>query len=204
MDIIKPDYKWAHALTKRTQTTLLILHHSASTSATAEGIHAYHISLGWAGIAYHFLVRKDGSVYEGRPIDMIGGHTKDYNYCSIGICFEGNFEVEYMGDTQLKAGQELIASIIKKYPNIHVGQHKDYNPTECAGAHLPFNYLVSPSDEGNAEKDDTDPSDWAKEACDWAVSKGLFLGYGSGNFNWHDRVTREELAVVLKRFAEMK
>jgi len=45
------------------------------------------------------------------------------------------------------------------------------------------------------------PSDWAKEACDWAVEKGLFTGDENGNMHWQDPVTREELAVVLYRMS---
>ena len=44
------------------------------------------------------------------------------------------------------------------------------------------------------------PSDWAKEAVDWAVKEGLFTGDGNGNFRWRDNITREEAAVVLRRF----
>lgn len=32
------------------------------------------------GIGYHFLVRKDGSVYRGRPEDMVGAHAGNNNY----------------------------------------------------------------------------------------------------------------------------
>lgn len=204
MNIIKPMYQWARALTPRTQTTDLILHHSGTKVASAEGIHAYHQSLGWVGIAYHFLVRKDGSVYAGRPIGMMGGHTKDYNHCAIGICFEGNFDEEYMPDAQLKAGQELIAYICEQYPGIKAGQHKNYNQTACPGANFPFTFLVNPDDEGDVEAPNLEPSAWAKEACDWAVDIGLFKGDGNGNFRWHDNVTREELAVLLMRLEGSK
>jgi hypothetical protein len=43
------------------------------------------------------------------------------------------------------------------------------------------------------------PSDWAQEACDWAVEKGIFTGDENGNMHWQDPVTREELAVILYR-----
>ena len=43
------------------------------------------------------------------------------------------------------------------------------------------------------------PSAWAKEACEWAVKKGIFQGDDKGDFRWQDPVTREQLAVVLRR-----
>ncbi|NLH00770.1 MAG: N-acetylmuramoyl-L-alanine amidase [Clostridiales bacterium] len=204
MKIIYPQYQWAYALTPRKQTTHLILHHSATSSATTENIHAYHKSLGWAGIAYHFLVRKNGAVYAGRPIDMMGGHTKNYNHCSIGVCFEGNFDKEYMPDAQLESGQELISYLLTKYPSIITGQHKDFGKTNCAGANFPFTLLLNPSDEGDADEENKEPSEWAKTACGWAVGKGLFKGDGTGNFRWHEYATREELAAVLMRYSTIE
>ena len=48
------------------------------------------------------------------------------------------------------------------------------------------------------------PSDWAKEAADWAKRTGLAEGDGNGNFGWQQPITREALAVMLHRFAQMQ
>lgn len=193
MKIINPIYQWAYALTLRRQTTHLILHHAAAPVVSAEGIHAYHKSLGWAGIAYHYLVRKDGSVYAGRPIGAQGGHTTGWNHCSIGICFEGNFENEYMTDAQLQAGQELIGKIRDDYPGIIVGRHKEYGQTACPGANFPFTFLVNPVDEGDIEGE-AGPSAWALDAWEWAKAKGITDGTRP-----HDTATREEIITMLWR-----
>lgn len=195
MKTINPQYQWAYALTPRKQTTHLICHHSASSVANAETIHTYHKSLGWAGIAYHFLIRKDGSVYAGRPIGMQGGHTVGMNHCSIGICFEGNFETEYMTDAQLTAGQELVEKIRDDYPGIIVGGHKEFGQTACPGTNFPFTFLVNPIDEGELEELDVDkPSDWANEAWEWASALGITDGTRP-----HDTATREEIITMLWR-----
>ena len=74
MNIIEEKYNWAYPLTPRRTTTLLVLHHEAGSGSTAQQIHNYHrYTNGWAGIAYHYYVRKDGSIYRGRPENMIGG-----------------------------------------------------------------------------------------------------------------------------------
>lgn len=44
------------------------------------------------------------------------------------------------------------------------------------------------------------PSNWAKEACEWAKSTGLFAGDGHGNYGWKEPVTREQMAYILKAF----
>ena len=66
---------------------LVVLHHRAG-NGTVESIHAQHLKNGWAGIGYHFYIRKDGTVYEGRPIAYVGSHCKGNNSCSIGVCLE--------------------------------------------------------------------------------------------------------------------
>jgi len=200
MNINEPDYKWAYALTPRSVTTHLIIHHSAG-HGTSEGIHDYHKSLGWAGIAYHYYVRQDGSIDRGRPENMRGGHTTNWNYCSIGVCFEGNFETEDMPQAQLEAGRELIADIRRRYPAITVGKHRQYQQTACPGRNFPFEEMlreVQPEPAQSAE-DTGEPSDWAKEACEDVKLIGLFKGDGDGSFRWREPITREEMAVLCDR-----
>ena len=84
MDIKKHNLKFS-SMNTRVKTTLLVLHHAAATTCTVEDIHRWHIDNGWSGIGYHFFVRKDGTVYEGRPIDKVGAHAYNYNSISIGI-----------------------------------------------------------------------------------------------------------------------
>ena len=138
MKINEVTYKWNGALTKRRSTTRIILHHAAASKCTAQQIHSWHLANGWVGIGYHFFVRKDGSVYRGRPETVVGAHAGNNNYDSIGICFEGNFMTETMGDAQRKAGQELVQYLKDKYGISKVQKHSDVNATGCPGAHFPF------------------------------------------------------------------
>ena len=137
MKIIEKNYKWNGALARRSSTDYIILHHRAG-NGDADSIHAGHLSQGWTGIGYHFYVRKDGSVYRGRPIDIIGAHCTGKNGCSIGVCFEGNFETETMTDVQHKAGTELVSYLKGLYPGAEVKRHKDLECTACPGRNFPF------------------------------------------------------------------
>ena len=139
INIIQPNYKWAYGATIRQKTDYIVLHHvGAIGSFTPEQIHAEHLKKGWRGIGYNFYVRKDGTIYHGREENAAGGHTLDYNLVSIGICFEGNFEVETMTDAQKKAGQALIAYLKPKYPTAQIVRHKQLNATACPGKNFPF------------------------------------------------------------------
>ena len=42
---------------------------------------------------------------------------------------------------------------------------------------------------------------WYTEAIRWATSQGIIGGYGNGNFGPNDNITREQLAVMLWRYA---
>lgn len=138
MKINEVTYKWSGALTKRRSTSRIILHHAAASKCTAQQIHQWHLANGWVGIGYHFLVRKDGSVYRGRPEDTVGAHAGNNNYDSIGVCFEGSFDREQMGEVQRKAGAELVAYLKGKYGITKVQKHSDVNATGCPGVHFPF------------------------------------------------------------------
>lgn len=146
MNIVEKTYKWAMPLSKRNSTDLLILHHAAAASCTAEDVHRWHVGNGWAGIGYHYLVRKDGTIYRGRPEDTVGAHAYGANSHSIGICFEGNYQVEQsMPSAQLAAGQALVADIKRRWGITGVIGHKDVSgsTTDCPGRYFPFADIVS-------------------------------------------------------------
>lgn len=142
MNVTENTYQWARALYPRQTTDCVVLHHAAAKSASPDDIHRAHLARGWSGIGYHYYIRKDGTIYRGRPEKMTGGHCEGENYHTIGICFEGNFMDETMPDKQLEAGRWLLDDIRKRHPNIHVVRHKDLNSTSCPGTHYPFDKMT--------------------------------------------------------------
>lgn len=159
MNIIEKTYNWAKPLSKRGTTDLLILHHAAAASCTAEDVHRWHLGNGWAGIGYHYLVRKDGTIYRGRPEDTVGAHAYGANSHSIGVCFEGNYEVEQnMPAAQLTAGQALVADIKRRWGITNVIGHKDVagSTTDCPGKYFPFAAIISgtPETQNNTTEED--------------------------------------------------
>lgn len=117
----------------------IALHHSGvSVLQSVEVIHNYHKSKGWAGIGYHYYVRKDGSVYRGRPENMAGAHCPGVNSTSIGICAEGNFSEETMSDVQKQAIIELVKDIKSRYDIKWVKGHREIISTDCPGDNFPL------------------------------------------------------------------
>lgn len=141
LKIVEPEYKWNGTLTKRNATKYIVIHHCAG-NGTPASIHNSHIKQGWTGIGYHFYVRKDGSIWRGRPISVIGAHCAGHNHESIGICFEGNFETENkIANVQLRAGKALVTYVNGLYPNAQIKKHKDFGGTACPGRYFPFDEI---------------------------------------------------------------
>ena len=199
MEILKPEYVWAYRPGLRTETDYVVLHHAAADGAP-EDVHRYHRDVrGWAGIAYHYYVRKDGRVYQGREENWNGGHTEGYNSRSIGVCFEGNFELEQMTQAQILAGRSLLALLHARYPQALMVRHGDLGGTACPGKNFPFaaltEQLPAPAPEESAEQ----PAPWAKEAVERWIALGILQGDGSGGYGFAEPVTLERLIVLVER-----
>lgn len=122
----------------------IILHHTGTTVLqTVETIHNYHISKGWAGIGYHYYVRKDGNIYKGRSENIAGAHCPGYNYNTIGICAEGDFNTEGMGEKQKQAIKKLIMNIKSRYKIKYIKKHGEVISTSCPGAKYPFSEVIT-------------------------------------------------------------
>lgn len=91
--------------TLSTTVKAIVIHHTAGTNdytpdtaaAQVRGIYAYDTQgLGWADIAYNFLVDKWGRVYEGRAGSITqpvrGAHAMGFNTDTMGISAIGNYE----------------------------------------------------------------------------------------------------------------
>lgn len=141
MNIIETNLSFG-TMSKRASTYRIILHHAAM-NGSVEDIHRVHKNKGWAGIGYHFYVRKDGSVYRGRPEWAIGAHASGSNYNSLGICAEGNFENESMSDAQKNAIIELVNYLKSKYGILVVQRHRDVGSTACPGKNYPYYAIVN-------------------------------------------------------------
>lgn len=148
MNIIETNLKFKEMNTRK-ETNRIILHHAEATECTAEQIHQWHLNNGWSGAGYHFLVRKDGTIYRLRPEDKVGAHAGGSNSDSIGICFEGKYMEETMPEAQLKAGQELVAYIKGKYNITKVQKHSDVCKTSCPGSNFPFDEIANVTVEQN-------------------------------------------------------
>lgn len=138
IDIKEIDYDFGSDLEYGNNPKYLVLHHTASYSISPESINEMHKEKGWAGIGYHFYIRKDGTIYRGRPEEAIGAHAIGRNRDSLGICLEGNFENEYLTGPQLESLEKLSLELILKYNISEIIGHRDVYSTLCPGENFPI------------------------------------------------------------------
>lgn len=187
MNIIETNFKFNSNHSIRSgKPAGIVLHHAAAVTCSVEDIHRWHLNNGWAGIGYHFFVRKDGSVYRGRPENWNGGHTVGHNN-KIGICAEGNFETDTMTAAQQNSISAVIAYLIGKYGDLKVYRHRDLDSTACPGKNFPFDAIVKGAKQ--PEKPASKPTTTTKDTkIDSVLEVQTWL-----NNNYATRLTRDGL-----------
>lgn len=145
MNIIETNLLWNGALVFNNVPKLIIDHHAEASNCSLQDIDSWHKQRGWVGCGYHFLVRKDGSVYRGRPENAEGAHCYGYNSCSIGVCFEGNYMEDSMPQEQKQAGIELHKYLMEKYQLDRIEPHRALYNTSCPGDKFPFDEIKNAS-----------------------------------------------------------
>jgi N-acetyl-anhydromuramyl-L-alanine amidase AmpD len=129
----------------------IVIHHTATPSATPGGIDRFHRERRHMenGMAYHFLIGNgrgmgDGEIYIGNrwKKQIQGGHlaSEKLNMSSIGICLVGNFESKPPTDQQMKSLEALIRKLRQQtgLSQKSVTTHRSIHPrhTSCPGKHF--------------------------------------------------------------------
>lgn len=117
----------------------IILHCTATRQGkdyTVDQVRSWHVDgNGWSDIGYHFLIRLDGTVEEGRPIDRIGSHCTGQNAHSIGIVYAGGLDSDgnpkdTRTPSQRSAMRSLVDYLKRKYgASVHC--HNEFANKAC-------------------------------------------------------------------------
>lgn len=141
---------------------LIVVHCSATRAnraLTTEELETIHRRRGFRGIGYHYYIRRDGTVVNTRPLELVGAHAKGHNAHSIGLCYEGGLDCNGKpADTrtpeQRSALRLLVYQLLKRFRNSYVCGHRD----------------LSPDLNRNGE---IEPEEWIKECPCFEVKKEL-------------------------------
>lgn len=114
------------------QVSLLIVHCSATRCDRPFSVESL-IATGEARfgqVSYHYYVRRNGDVVPLLPESVQGVHARHYNYCSLGICYEGGLdEMGRAVDTRTPAQKaslyQLLKNLREDYPDARIMGHRE-------------------------------------------------------------------------------
>lgn len=118
----------------------IIVHCTATPEGkdyTVEDITRWHKERGFKTIGYHYVVYRDGSVHDGRPLAEVGAHCKGHNAHSIGVCYVGGLTADgrKAKDTRtLEQKEALVLLLVRlktKFPLAEIHGHRDFAAKEC-------------------------------------------------------------------------
>ena len=82
---------------------------------------------GWSDIGYHFVIRRNGTIENGRAIETIGAHVGGHNINSIGVCWVGGKDgIDNRTNEQKESLFLLLSGLIDKFPNSEILGHRDF------------------------------------------------------------------------------
>ena len=118
----------------------IIVHCTATPEGrdyTVADIRQMHKAQGWVDIGYHYLVYRDGSIHEGRNVDLVGAHCQGHNAQSIGVCYVGGVarDGKTPKDTRTQAQKDalvhLLMQLVCLYPDATIRGHRDFAAKAC-------------------------------------------------------------------------
>ena len=118
----------------------IIIHCTATREGddiSVDTIRKWHLARGWSDIGYHYVIDIKGNINAGRPIELMGSHTKGFNKGSIGIAYVGGVEADGKTpkDTRTKAQKDSIIRLVKKlkgcYPDVTIHGHNEFSNKAC-------------------------------------------------------------------------
>ena len=118
----------------------IIIHCAATPEGkafTVADIDAWHKKRGFKCIGYHFVIYRDGSIHNGRPLSQIGAHCSGHNANSIGICYIGGCakDGKTPKDTRTEAQKSALVSLIKRlkseFPHATIHGHCEFAAKAC-------------------------------------------------------------------------
>ena len=120
----------------RARTTLIVVHVTATPPTMDIGaaeVDRMHRARGFNGIGYHFIIRRDGRIETGRPVNDIGAHVAGWNSVSIGVSLVGGVDARGRAENnrtehQMVALVPLLKKLCRDFPDAKVCGHRDLSP----------------------------------------------------------------------------
>ena len=119
----------------REETKYIVIHCSQtrpSQKIGAKEIDRWHREQGWLKIGYATVIKRDGTIEQGREDDEVQAHVKGYNHTAFGLCLVGgakeeNWKLEddnFTGE-QFESLKKELTRLVLKYPDARIVGHRD-------------------------------------------------------------------------------
>jgi len=119
------------------QIVRFVIHHSADPKGTPQKYANYHVySHGWPGIGYHFVIQKDGTIYQTNALETISYGVANYNTGSVNICLTGNYTIEMPPPKQMESLIWLLKDLSGRLGPKPIEAHSTYTATKCPGDNI--------------------------------------------------------------------
>lgn len=91
---------------------------------------------GWSDIGYHYVIKRNGLIQKGRPIEIPGAHVKGMNANTIGVVYVGGVDGEGKAQDNRTLLQKLSLHVLLqllavRHKTTKILGHKECASTEC-------------------------------------------------------------------------
>ena len=117
----------------RLETKYIVIHCSQtrpSQKIGAKDIDRWHRERGWLKIGYAKVIKRDGTVEQGRADDELQAHVKEYNHVSTSVCVVGGAEEDNwkapsdnFTSEQWESLKKVLEELVIKFPEARIVGH---------------------------------------------------------------------------------
>lgn len=124
---------------ERKETNHVIVHCAATKPSMDVGvreIRQWHKERGFLDIGYHFVIRRNGTIEDGRDVNQVGAHTVGQNETSVGVCLVGGVDDKLQPQAnftpqQMDTLRKLLGDLKVLFPQAVVKGHRDFAAKAC-------------------------------------------------------------------------
>lgn len=146
----------------------------------------------------------------GNYICIQGDDNLLYYYCHLSVREVSAGERVHEGDIIGVEGSTGKSTGSHLHFEVRDQSGVQLNPSDIIGVpNVKGTYIINDTkeeeiveDKKKVEQTDSEPSEWAKDAVEWAVENGIIYGDENGDLMLRKPCTREQMLVFLHRFAQ--
>jgi len=149
----------------RLETKYIVVHCSQtrpSQKIGAKEIDRWHRERGWLKIGYAKVIKRDGTVEQGRDDDELQAHVKNYNHVSTSVCVVGGAmeddwkqpEDNFTGE-QWESLKKVLEEQVIKYPKARIVGHYELDERKTCPNFNVREYLLNEDIKGYSFADST-------------------------------------------------